>query len=878
MKISSLQSEQNQEDDSSEQKNLDEDNERNLSMGEDCCEGGARRRNSAASCEDDSIYGKQQNQGRRGGEEELPSSTQSCFQSRQFKCMFFTTIVVTMALTVGKSYVYDEDNSRRTRGAVGVDAFGRKIDEFGNVVYVSGRRRNLLFLNEYGDDNNNGYPNWIVNEYGWMLYFLAIAFVLLGLKVVSGEQFLKKAFDAVAIDLSFLPRKNGSKWIFDGAFNGPKEYEVDVERYEEEQKLSHEKANSFSRVSIVLFFLVLFSFLNPSSPGCYLGVSSVFGVCLYNLTIVPAIMLWRKESLSLQRQRQANAQKSFLLWSTETMTSYDYTHLRRDFLFHLASLLLISAYCARTIDVESINADNIVSSANDDDEESTTMTTTTKLMLTKHVYSLGWRMGLWVVQLYFAYVCFRRCWVFFGRKKIHRRKEKEEKRELKKKKKKEKIELRSLSSLSPSSQSPSQVGDDVETTPPRIMSTSLEPPPPILFEPAYDDVMTDLDEELKINEANVESADEAEIKFASDNDDNNNNDDDGEIKEIEEEEEEEEEDSAERDAEEEANVGVQEICMFECADEGDKEQQEQQYHQFVGHERAQTNPKRSSFVELSFLKRQTLKIERVLSKPWVFIFNLTIPSCPSARKVSTNDADDGDNNNDNDSDDYDNTDSDWLSDSSDGGNADDIAVKIERRKCRARCYTIFCGILWLAVLSYAMVEFATHLCNIFVQSSFLSKYDITNDDGSFESFIGGVVLAFVISQCMNVHDTYFLQHSAEQMEANVETGNDSIFRVVLFDQLVTFGFPIVLILPWYKNGDYNMDIPRNRTINVLFFASIAASTLYYAFARISMGKVNTPYRTNKGNATLEQSVATMFIAAYVVAIAMITCVSFDLIF
>ena len=44
-------------------------------------------------------------------------------------------------------------------------------------------------------------------------------------------------------------------------------------------------------------------------------------------------------------------------------------------------------------------------------------------------------------------------------------------------------------------------------------------------------------------------------------------------------------------------------------------------------------PPRSSFVELSFAKKKLLKIERALSKPWVFLFNLTIPSCPE-RKVA----------------------------------------------------------------------------------------------------------------------------------------------------------------------------------------------------------------------------------------------------
>ena len=45
---------------------------------------------------------------------------------------------------------------------------------------------------------------------------------------------------------------------------------MDVQKYEEEQYLAHEKANSCSRVSLIVFFSVLFSFVNPST---FRGVS-----------------------------------------------------------------------------------------------------------------------------------------------------------------------------------------------------------------------------------------------------------------------------------------------------------------------------------------------------------------------------------------------------------------------------------------------------------------------------------------------------------------------------------------------------------------------------------------------------------------------------
>ena len=202
----------------------------------------------------------------------------------------------------------------------------------------------------------------------------------------------------------------------------------------------------------------------------------------------------------------------------------------------------------------------------------------------------------------------------------------------------------------------------------------------------------------------------------------------------------------------------------------------------------------------------------------MFLFNLTIPSCPD-RKLNANEMNDNNTKNDNTTalpsiyfDNDVDSDSDWLSDSS-YDSVTDINIKIERKKCKRRVLSIVCGMIWLAILSYAAVEFVTHLCNIFVQEYGNQILPILGDGtnnigkGSFESFIGSVVLSFLVSQSMDVHNSYFLD-APKAKETATTPGNDVIFRVALFDTLFNIGMPFCLVLPFYKKGNYNMEVPQ----------------------------------------------------------------------
>ena len=200
----------------------------------------------------DSIYRR----GRYRDEKSKPTLMEmvfDCISCKTCVCLVCVLMLVLIAVTIGKSALQKQSSNARHAG---VDEFGRKIDEDGNVVY-RGRRAMMGIAGDDDDVSFYSYPKWIVNHCGWLLYVFALAYTLLGFRVLCGgtsdekeNAFLKKALDAVAFDLTFwLPRKINDSWIFDGP-----EQEIDVQKYEEEQYLPHEKANSCSRVSLILFF------------------------------------------------------------------------------------------------------------------------------------------------------------------------------------------------------------------------------------------------------------------------------------------------------------------------------------------------------------------------------------------------------------------------------------------------------------------------------------------------------------------------------------------------------------------------------------------------------------------------------------------------
>jgi hypothetical protein len=838
-------------------------------------------------------------------------------------------VLILLAVTIGKSALRDQRSKRHT----GVDEFGRKIDQDGNVVH--GRRAMMGIMDDDdGDVTLPSYPEWIAKHCGWLLYLLALVYTLLGFRVLCGsggqkenDAFLKKALDAVAFDLTFwLPRKVNDSWIFDGP-----EQEIDVQKYEEEQYLPHEKANSCSRVSLILFFSVLFSFANPSTfrGYPYVGVSMVFGIGLYNFTIVPAMMLLkkRKERETKKKSRSSSGGgggddddvdkgKVVLLWSSESVSSqYSMSNLTRDFCFYVFAMLALALFVARDamfiIDDDEVNSANATATAAEDDD-------ITRFVLAKNtnVYSLGWRCGVWMGEIYATYVVFRRIWVLFGTYHIRWKKGREEKRAECAQKKKEKNEKKtssvkkgklskteapsSLSSSSSSSFSSvaipaSSKGVCTPASPPRSTETmriasssvSLEPPPPILVAERgeNDAVRVSSPPSKKASISIVNDIEEREQK-----EEHEEHEDEEREKKKEEEEEEEEEEA--RDAEK-AEVNTPKVVVVDD-DENDEDEVMRNEQEVRREEKEEPTlpPPRSSFVELSFAKKKLLKIERALSKPWVFLFNLTIPSCPE-RKLRANEMSNIKTENDNNTtnalpsfyfDDGDDSNSDWLSDSS-YDSVTDICVKIERKKCKRRVLSIACGTTWLAILSYAAVEFVTHLCNIYVQEyneqipsifgggggngELINKNNISK--GSFESFIGSVVLSFLLSQSADVHGSYFLD-AIEAKETATTPGSDAIFRVALFDTLFNIGMPFCLVLPFYKKGDYNMEVPRNQTMNAAFFAAIGAAMIYYLVARVSMKMVVN--KSDGVSSSAELMLAWMFVLTYIVAVGAIGVVTF----
>ena len=362
--------------------------------------------------DDDSIYRRRRG---RGGQKSKPTWMEmffNCVSCKQCVCLACVIVLILLAVTIGKSALRDQRSKRHT----GVDEFGRKIDQDGNVVH--GRRAMMGIMDDDdGDVTLPSYPEWIAKHCGWLLYLLALVYTLLGFRVLCGsggqkenDAFLKKALDAVAFDLTFwLPRKVNDSWIFDGP-----EQEIDVQKYEEEQYLPHEKANSCSRVSLILFFSVLFSFANPSTfrGYPYVGVSMVFGIGLYNFTIVPAMMLLkkRKERETKKKSRSSSGGgggddddvdkgKVVLLWSSESVSSqYSMSNLTRDFCFYVFAMLALALFVARDamfiIDDDEVNSANATATAAEDDD-------ITRFVLAKNtnVYSLGWRCGVWMGEI-----------------------------------------------------------------------------------------------------------------------------------------------------------------------------------------------------------------------------------------------------------------------------------------------------------------------------------------------------------------------------------------------------------------------------------------------------------------------------------------------
>ena len=146
----------------------------------------------------------------------------------------------------------------------------------------------------------------------------------------------------------------------------------------------------------------------------HVGVSMVFGIGLYNFTIVPAVMLLKKK-----KQRKKSGDKMVLLWSSEFASSqYSMSHLTRDFFLYVLAMLTLALFVARDA-LDRVGSDE-VSNGNDASiligEKKT------------RVYSLGWRCGVWLCEIYASYLVFRRIWVLVCTYQIRWKKGREEKR------------------------------------------------------------------------------------------------------------------------------------------------------------------------------------------------------------------------------------------------------------------------------------------------------------------------------------------------------------------------------------------------------------------------------------------------------------------
>ena len=144
--------------------------------------------------DDDSIYRRRRG---RGGQKSKPTWMEmffNCVSCKQCVCLACVIVLILLAVTIGKSALRDQRSKRHT----GVDEFGRKIDQDGNVVH--GRRAMMGIMDDDdGDVTLPSYPEWIAKHCGWLLYLLALVYTLLGFRVLCGsggqkenDAFLKK--------------------------------------------------------------------------------------------------------------------------------------------------------------------------------------------------------------------------------------------------------------------------------------------------------------------------------------------------------------------------------------------------------------------------------------------------------------------------------------------------------------------------------------------------------------------------------------------------------------------------------------------------------------------------------------------------------------
>ena len=143
--------------------------------------------------DDDSIYRRR----RRGGQKSKPTWMEmffNCVSCKQCVCLACVIILILLAVTIGKSALRDQRSKRHT----GVDEFGRKIDQGGNVVHGRRAMMGIMDDDDDGDLTLPSYPEWIAKQCGWLLYLLALVYTLLGFRVLCGSGGQRKENDGVS--------------------------------------------------------------------------------------------------------------------------------------------------------------------------------------------------------------------------------------------------------------------------------------------------------------------------------------------------------------------------------------------------------------------------------------------------------------------------------------------------------------------------------------------------------------------------------------------------------------------------------------------------------------------------------------------------------
>ena len=206
--------------------------------------------------DDDSIYRRR----RRGGQKSKPTWMEmffNCVSCKQCVCLACVIILILLAVTIGKSALRDQRSKRHT----GVDEFGRKIDQDGNVVHG---RRAMMGIMDDDDDGDLTLPSYGVDcKTPWMVALSPRTRVhasrfprsLWKRRSEKNDAFLKKALDARRVRFDVLVAEESQRFV-DFRRTGTRDRRAEIRG---RAVFTARESERCSRVSLILFFSVLFS-------------------------------------------------------------------------------------------------------------------------------------------------------------------------------------------------------------------------------------------------------------------------------------------------------------------------------------------------------------------------------------------------------------------------------------------------------------------------------------------------------------------------------------------------------------------------------------------------------------------------------------------